>query len=232
MEADTLLPLIAATVIFVGGHFALSSPGLRASLIGRLGLGVYLVGYTLFALTSFVAMNLAFTRAPYIGLWPKGDWAWYLALMVMPFASILVFCALTTPNPTAVGGGRLMALDDTARGIFAVTRHPLMWGVALWAVVHLLATGDGAAVIFFGGLAVLALGGMVHSDRRRDRLMPKGWERYRRASSMVPFAAAFAGRARISLTGIGWWRIASGLVLFGALLFGHEWAIGLRVAPV
>jgi uncharacterized membrane protein len=40
--------------------------------------------------------------------------------------------------------------DAPARGIQRVTRHPFLWGVAVWAFVHLIANGDVASLMLFG----------------------------------------------------------------------------------
>jgi uncharacterized membrane protein len=60
------------------------------------------------------------------------------------------------------------ALDrpEPARGVLRITRHPVMWGVGLWAAVHLVANGDLASLLFFGGFLLTALGGAWHLDRR------------------------------------------------------------------
>lgn len=39
---------------------------------------------------------------------------------------------------------------DIARGIVRITRHPFLWGVALWALVHFIVNGDLASVILSG----------------------------------------------------------------------------------
>jgi uncharacterized membrane protein len=43
------------------------------------------------------------------------------------------------------------------------------WGVALWALVHLVVNGDLASLILFGSLLVIALGGTVSIDAKRRR---------------------------------------------------------------
>ena len=100
-----------------------------------------------------------------------------------------------------------------ATGIIRVTRHPFMWGVALWALLHLAANGDEASVIFFGSIAVLALVGTVLIDARRTRENAPGWGVFLQATSNLPFAAILERRQQLrparSACG-GWrWRSAS-----------------------
>lgn len=231
MMAETLFPLIAATIAFVGSHFLLSAQPVRAPLLARLGRWGFTVLYSAAAAGTFVWMCLAYARAPLIDLWATPDWLLWLAMAVNLAAAILVACGYLTPNPTALFGARVLGREDPAPGIFKVTRHPVMWGIALWSAMHLVATGDSASFVFFGALAALALAGAAHIDARRAREGDADWPRLVAATSFWPFAAALEGRARISLAGIGWVRIGIGALLFLLLLWGHEWIIGVIVAP-
>lgn len=225
--ADTLAPLIAATVAFVFGHFILSSAPVRNGLIARFERRAFLGIYSVFALASFVWMNMAYSRAPVIELWPHTLGAKQAAWVVMLLASLLLVCGATTPNPTAVGGERI----TEARGIFKVTRHPILWAVGLWALTHMATTGDAASQIFFGGLALLVFGGMAHIDAKQRSENPSRFARIAAITSAIPFAALLSGRAHVTLREIGWPRIAVGLGLYLILLYGHQFAIGIIVAP-
>ena len=97
---NDLNALLAATVLFVGGHFLLSSHPLRQALLRRLGEAGFRLLYSLVAAVGIVWMAAAYARAPLIELWywPALQW---LPLLVMPFAAILVVAGLTTRSPTA-----------------------------------------------------------------------------------------------------------------------------------
>ncbi|MEM7169154.1 MAG: NnrU family protein [Pseudomonadota bacterium] len=227
METSPFHSEIAAALLLVGGHFLLSSHPLRALLIERLKPEGFRLAYSFFAVASLVWLILAYGEAPQVALWPSPAWGQTLALLVMPVASILVFAGLTTPNPTMVGGEKI--LNDTvvaARGILTITRHPFLWGVTAWSVTHLLVLGDLASVIFFGSFAVLALGGMRHIDLRRQRDLDASWAPLQLTTSLLPLAAVLAGRTRIDWKGIGWWRLLGGLTLFVFLLQLHPWVLG------
>jgi uncharacterized membrane protein len=225
--ADTLWPLVAATVTFVFGHFILSSAPVRNGLIARFERGPFLGIYSVFSLASFVWMNMTYARAPVVELWPHALAAKQVSWVVMLLASLLLVCGATTSNPTAVGGERV----TEPRGIFKVTRHPILWAVALWALTHMGTTGDAASQIFFGGLAVLSLGGMAHIDAKQRREDPSRFARIAAATSAIPFVALLSGRAHVTLGEIGWPRIGAGLALYLILLYGHQFAIGIIVAP-
>jgi uncharacterized membrane protein len=105
-----------------------------------------------------------------------------------------------------------------------------MWGVGIWALLHLAANGDQASLIFFGSLALLALGGTVLIDQRRTRENPPGWGVFLQATSNLPFAAILERRQKLVPGEIGLWRIALALALYVALFWLHPMLFG--VAPL
>src|SRR5690606_25957518 len=115
--------------------------------------------------------------------------------------------------------------------ILRVTRHPFLWATALWALVHLLAHGDLAGLIFFGGFLVLSLGGMQHIDLRRERSLGGSWGPMRLTTSVIPFAAIASRRTRMDWQGLGWWRPLLGVALYVALLHLHPLLFGASPLP-
>ncbi|WP_422369511.1 NnrU family protein [Pelagibius sp.] len=225
--------LIAATALFVGGHFLLSSAALRGALIARLGDNMFRGLYSLVMLGSFTWMLFAYGAAPYAALWVTPIGLYWLPVIVMPFAAILIVASLTTPNPTMVGGERLLA-DGTgapAVGIFSITRHPMLWGTGLWAVSHLLVNGDLPSLVLMGGIAVLSFAGMVHIDSRREAALGAAWGPMKLTTSRLPFGAVLAGRTKVDWHGIGWWRPLLGLVLYLGLMHIHIYAFGVSPLP-
>ena len=150
----------------------------------------------------------------------------------MLFAVVLLVIGVTTRNPTAAGGEALLAGEAPPRGILTVTRHPVMCAITLWALAHLLANGDVAALLLFASLGLLALLGPGLIDAKRARRDPEGWARFAEQTSWLPFAAILAGRTRFDWRGIGWWRPLVGLALYGGIVFrGHEYIAGVPLMP-
>ena len=223
---NPLLQLLLACTGFLATHLV-SSTSLRPRLIAATGEKVYLALYSLAAIATFSWMIFAYYRASFAVLWYVPALR-YVPLVVMPIALVLVVCGLLTRNPTAVGQESLLDATDAARGILRVTRHPLMWGVALWAAAHMMARGDAASVIFFGTFFVLALTGTVLSDRRKARTLGERWTRFAAVTSHVPFAANLSGRSAFVPAEIGWAKPALGLALYIVLLFLHPVLFGVR----
>lgn len=218
--------LVVASAAFLATHYVSSTP-LRARLVGALGEKAYLGLYSVAAFATLGWMIFAYYRASSATLWFVPALR-YVPLVVMPVALILIACGLLARNPTLVGQEQLLKSGEPARGIVRITRHPLMWGVALWAASHVLARGDAASVVFFGAFLVLALSGTSLMDRRKARTLGGDWQRFAAVTSNLPFAAIAAGRNRFSAAEIGWLKPAFGLALYAALVSVHVHIFGAR----
>ena len=215
--------LLLATAAFLLTHFVASTP-LRPKLVMAMGEWPYRGVYSLVAFITLGWMIWAYANAPSEPLWRglRG-----LPLLAMPFALIFIACGYFR-NPTMVGADALLKSEDPARGMIRVTRHPIMWGLMLWAAAHVLAVGDSRALVFFGSFIALAALGTLAIDRRK-RAHPD-WPRFAAATSHIPFVAIAQGRNRLDLREIGWKRPLIGLAAFIVLLFAHPFLFGVRAA--
>jgi len=224
---DPIGEVILAAVAFVGSHLVLANAPVRAAIAGRIGEGPFLILFSLVAAATFAWLLIAYGTADYVALWAPPAWSWWLPVVAMPVAFVLAIAGYTTPNPTAIRQEKAAAKANPAPGILTVTRHPLMWAMALWAASHMPANGDAASVVLLGAILVLAVVGMGLQDLKKRRQLGPDWARFAAATSAVPFAAILQGRSRLDLAGIGWWRLALGLALFAFFLAIHPWLIGV-----
>ena len=216
--------LVLATAAFVLTHFVSGTP-LRTGLVAAMGEWPYRGLYSLVAFATLGAMIWAYAATP------PGASLWtalrLLPLLLMPFAFILALAGYWR-NPTMVGADKLLKSDEPARGVIRITRHPLMWGLMLWAASHILANPDTPSLVFFGGFLLVGLLGTISQDRRKARTGGEDWARFARLTSHVPFVAVAQGRNRIVWREIGWLRPALGVALFVAFLLLHTWLFGAR----
>ncbi len=219
-----LWELTIASAAFVGSHMILSGRAVRPRFIKMLGEWPFRALYTAVSLATFIWMFKAFGNAPFMELWPSTKALDILAVVIMLPASILLVCGLTTANPSGIALDLIREGRDT--GILKVTRQPVMWGVGLWALAHMAVNGDMASLIFFGALAVLALAGAAMLDRRKTAAGGARWRALSAETSFLPFAAVLDGRAKVTLSGIGWWRIGVGVALFAVLFYFHDRLFG------
>jgi uncharacterized membrane protein len=157
-------------------------------------------------------------------LWAAPSWLrLILALIMLP--AFLFFAGGLLRNPTGIGGEGLAG--QQARGIQRVTRHPVLWSFALWALVHVIGNGDLASVIFFGTFAISAFIGMPSIDRKLAARDPAAAAKLRAETSILPFGATLAGRNRLVLAEIGWLAPALGLIGWAVTLHFHARFFGV-----
>jgi len=207
--------LFLSSIAFVATHFLLSHP-LRDLLIRRMGARAFQGVYSLVALVLFGAMIYYYHA---IGretehLWDLGDAGWIVATLLMWFGSIL-FVGSFVKNP-ALPGARLEH-GRKPDGVFAITRHPMMWGFASWAIVHLIVVATPKALVFDGAILLLALAGSAGQDAKKAKLMGERWHEWAAHTAFIPFARGVANPGTVALVG--------GTLLFVAATWAHG-AIG------
>lgn len=208
----------AAAVAFVGSHFLLSHP-FRRRLVSAIGEVGFLGIYSVVAILTLGWMILAYGRAPLSApLWLVGNGLWTVVTALMLIAAILLMGSLIR-NPAFPTGGRPGSFPEEARGVYAVTRHPMMWSFALWGLCHVAVFPVAKNIIVAAAIVLLALVGAALQDRKKERLQPGLWPTWESKTSYLPFAAIIAGRARLG--GFGLHALAGGLVVWLAATWAH-----------
>ena len=169
-------------------------PALRAKLVAAMGRRAYLVLYSLVSLLTLAWLFHAALQLNFVPLWDPAPWQAWFPLILTPLALVLLLAGLTSPNPASI---TLRKPDLRPGAITTVTRHPVLWGFALWAGSHLVPNGDLRSLLLFGALLAFALLGMLITDRRSRRRLGTQWVEVDRTTSVLPFAAALAGRTRL-----------------------------------
>lgn len=218
----------AAAIAFVGSHFLLSHP-LRRPVVGAIGEAGFQGVYSLVAFLTLGWLVVAFRKAPLTApLWPAGNILWAVVTLVMLIASILLMGSLIR-NPALPTGGRSGSFPQTALGVYAVTRHPMMWALALWGLCHIAVYPVAKNIILATAIVILALVGAALQDRKKERLQPDRWPEWESKTSYLPFAAIAAGRARLG--GFGLHALLGGLVVWLVATWAHQpltgWAAGI-----
>ena len=190
--------LALASAAFVGMHFLLSHP-LRRPLVARLGEGPFQGLYSLVALVTFGLMIWSYRAlGDQTPMWDEGEAGWIVATVLMFIGSIL-FVGSFVANP-ALPGARLQK-GKVAAGVFGITRHPMMWGFALWAIVHLMVVATPKALLLDSSILFLALAGSVGQDRKKAKLMGERFHEWTAQTAFVPFIRGFSNPGPIALVG-------------------------------
>ena len=227
--------LIAAALVFLGIHVVISGTRLRDAITGAIGERPYLGLFSLLSLVVIIwmvtAYNAAYGSAANRVLYDLGIGVRHLGIPVVALAFLLGVQGLLAPNPTSVQQEKTAATEGNVRGVLRITRHPFLWGVAIWAAFHVVANGDLASVIFFGTFFVLALIGTLLIDAKRKRKLGRVWDSFAYKTSNIPFAAALSGRNRLNIGESFRERFWVAVATFVIVFFVHAWLFGASPFP-
>ena len=188
---------------------------MRRPLVRRIGERAFQGLYSLIALILFGAM-IHFYRV--IGreperLWDAGDAGWIAGTLLMWFAAILLVGSFVK-NPALVGA---RGPTGGPKGVFRITRHPMMWSFAIWAGVHLMVIAAPKAMVFDGAIIILALGGAAGQDSKKARQFGEAWHEWTAETAFVPFTSGIGNPGAFAVIG--------GTLLFLVATWAHG-AIG------
>ncbi|MCV2870116.1 NnrU family protein [Defluviimonas sp. WL0002] len=144
--------LILGLVLWILPHlFKRIAPGLRA----RMGNAPGKMLVTVLSLAAIALMVIGYRRAEFVPLYMPAAGMGHLNNLLMLVAIFLM------------GVGH-------SRGVLrARIRHPMLTGVLIWAVAHLLVNGDMASVVLFGGLGGWAIAAMLLINARQTWQRPE-----------------------------------------------------------
>ena len=223
--------LIVGAWTFIVIHIVVSGTPVRRMIVERTGEALYLRVFSIASAVTLIWMIIAYIVAPTVPLWDLGTWAEYLALPVMLIACIFLTGSISVSNPTFIGSGSVLENGEAARGFVKITRHPFLWSVMLWALVHILVSGDLASVVLFGTMLVVAGTGPGLIDAKRADQYPSDWPRFDANTSNLPFLAVLTGRTSLSFDEIGWRTIIIGIGIFIVLMLLHPFVTGVSPLP-
>lgn len=186
--------LILGLVLFLGVHsVSIVAPGWRDATQARLGEGPWKGLYSLLSIVGFALIIIGYglARQSPVVVYTPPAWLRHLALLLLLPAFPLLLAAYLP--------GRIKS----------AAKHPMLLSVKLWAAAHLLANGNAADLLLFGGFLVWAAADRISFRHRVQRALPGAPAR--------PMNDAIA--------------VVGGLALYALFVFGgHAWLVG--VAPV
>jgi len=216
--------LVAATwLAFFGTHLGLASDPVRGALARRLGSrGFFALFYSVAAVTftTWVAVTAAVRLEGLPAPAPGG----HVVIHSMAIAFIVAGLSLSAGGLASYPSSPMALLFHPVReprGIERITRHPFFAGLTLFAVGHVLIVPTLAAAVFFAGLALQAVVGAAHQDRKLARRLGRPYRDYLARTSAVPFAAILSGRQRLAAGEQPWLAYSVGLLMTVLLRHVH-----------
>ena len=135
-------------LLFFGIHLIPSIGDFRSKLINRMGPGGYKGAYSLIALLGLVLIGFGYADRDHSEIWQSPSWSGHLTIAVMPIVFILWVAA------------------EVKGHIRKTVKHPMIIGVLLWSLAHLVANGDRASLYLFGSFALYSVYSIISSNRR------------------------------------------------------------------
>jgi uncharacterized membrane protein len=148
-----LLLMLFGLALFVGAHAFITMRGHRAAAIARLGEWPYKGVITLLSIAGVIVIGYGFgsyRAAGMISVWSPPAWTRHVTVLLMWPAAIMVVAAYIP--------------GDIKRTL----KHPMLVGVKLWAVAHLISNGDLGSIILFGSILAWAVFDRITLKRRSD----------------------------------------------------------------
>jgi uncharacterized membrane protein len=156
--------LIIGLILFIAPHVLVTQRAMRAQAIARLGEGPYKGLFSLVSIIGVVLIAWGFARyraTGWIDVWYPPAWTRHVAVALVWPSIICIVAAYVRGN------------------IQRVLKHPMLVGVKLWAVAHLIANGDLGSIVLFGSILAWAVFDRISLKRRTDPGAPPfptgGW---------------------------------------------------------
>jgi uncharacterized membrane protein len=146
-----MLVMSLGLVLFFATHLLPTVPAIQHPLQRQIGYYPYKAAFGLISLAGLILIGFGKANAPLIPVWEPTAQTYNLAPGLMLPAFILLVAAYTPSN------------------IKRFVRHPMLWGVLLWALAHLAANGDLASMILFGAFAAYSIVDQISANQRGAR---------------------------------------------------------------
>ena len=189
-----MFELIAGLVLFLGVHSVrIFANDWRSAQLAQRGEAVWKLGYSALSIAGFVLIvwGYGLARQSPMVLWPTPRGMNHLAALLTLISFVLLVATYVPRN-----------------AIKAKLRHPMILGVKVWALAHLLANNTLADLLLFGSFLIWAMLSF-RAARQRDR-------------QQQPVQLASNGLATAA-------TVVVGVVAWAAFAFwGHLALIGVR----
>ena len=142
--------LILGLTLFFSVHVISTIPALKGVVTSYLKGNAYKAVYSIIALIGFVLIVMGYGDKPLLAIpeWQAPNWARHLMFLVLWVAIVLQPAAHMPTN------------------IKRYTRHPMLWGVTLWAAMHLWVNSDQASILLFGSFLIYSVWAMLGGNMR------------------------------------------------------------------
>jgi uncharacterized membrane protein len=191
------LSILLLWIAFTATHLGLASVRVEPRLRAKMGDAAFLGLYSVVALAIFVPLVSIYFGNRHAGPWlwvvPVGPVLRALLYLGMSFGVVLAVGSLLRPSPATL----VPNAPAEVRGVYRVTRHPFVLGLAIVWALHLIPNASTADVAFFGGFLGFSLAGAWHQDARKLHAGDPKFRSFHAGTSFLPFGRGFGGLAEL-----------------------------------
>lgn len=148
---------MAGLIVFFGAHAVPVFQTVRTALVKKLGLVMYQALFAVVSIIGLVLIVRGFGTADRLSLWQPPEWGTHVAFLLMMFVFPLLVSAYFP--------GKVRKWIP----------HPMLLGVKIWALAHLLANGDLPSLLLFGSFLIYSVIDLISIKRRQRKkgIVPK-----------------------------------------------------------
>jgi uncharacterized membrane protein len=206
-------------------HLVIVNLKIRDQIIDSIGKVAYLILFALLSLIGLVWMifgySIAMTDENNVTLYHSHIFFHFLALLPMFLAFNLFIMGYLTPMPKTIEALKSTSIKPIV-GILRISRHPILAGIAIWSLIHLLLAGNFAGIVFFGTLLATTLIGANSIDQKRLKKYGETYRLILNRTSFMPFYAIIEGRNVFLPPEFGVLKPVLSLSMFCMFLALHE----------
>lgn len=195
-----MLVMMLGLIIFLGTHSVrIVAEPWRTATLRRIGEGRWKGVYSLVSIVGFALLIWGFgmARQHPIPVWQPPFWTRHLAALMTLIAFVMITAAYVPRN-----------------FLKAAMHDPMILGVKVWALAHLLTNGNFAEIILFGSFLVWAIFNFKAARKRRKATgVPRGNDGSTTAAGTI---------MTIVIGAVAWAAFA---------FFLHRWMIGVQPIP-
>ncbi len=149
-----MLFFILGLVLFFGVHMLPFYPEYRKQLIEKIdnetidSEDMYKIIFSVVALIGLIFIGVGKGSTEFIGLWETSGISRYISVILI-FVSFVLMVSAYMPN-----------------NIKHYVPHPMLTGIIIWGVMHMITNGDIVSLILFGSFVVYSVTAIILANRR------------------------------------------------------------------
>lgn len=148
-----MILLVLGLSVFFIVHFIPELNG-RKYFVDKMGEPAYKGIYSLLSIIGFVLIVYGKGNSDFVEIWNPPVWTRHLTMLLVLVAMLL------------------LSISQLPNNFKRVIKHPMLLSVTIWGAAHILANGDLASMILFGGFVAFSVIKMITIEKHKPYVQP------------------------------------------------------------